>query len=174
MLSENYSTNDNQSIISDITESTNLSDNSEEFLQKTTEINKILDAELNKLNAELLKDKCKEYNIAILSKMKKQDIINLLNIEFEKYWNVIRSKKIPELKNICKILDIKGFTGLKKDVLCFQIMTYYASKIIINPDFENKKEILTSQVVLENINVENTSIEELEKQKNEIERKMMN
>ena len=173
MLSENYSTNDNQSIISDITESTNLSDNSEEFLQKTTEINKILDAELNKLNAELLKDKCKEYNIAILSKMKKQDIINLLNIEFEKYWNVIRSKKIPELKNICKILDIKGFTGLKKDVLCFQIMTYYASKIIINPDFENKKEILTSQVVLENINVENTSIEELEKQKNEIERKMM-
>ena len=50
MLSENYSTNDNQSIISDITESTNLSDNSEEFLQKTTEINKILDAELNKLN----------------------------------------------------------------------------------------------------------------------------
>ena len=173
MLSENYSTNDNQSIISDITESTNLSDNSEEFLQKTTEINKILDVELNKLNAELLKDKCKEYNIAILSKMKKQDIINLLNIEFEKYWNIIRSKKIPELKNICKILDIKGFTGLKKDVLCFQIMTYYASKIIINPDFENKKEILTTQVVLENTNVENTTIEELEKQKNEIERKMM-
>jgi 5-methylcytosine-specific restriction endonuclease McrA len=173
MLSENYSTIDNQSIISDITESTNLSDNSEEFLQKTTEINKILDVELNKLNAELLKDKCKEYNIAILSKMKKQDIINLLNIEFEKYWNIIRSKKIPELKNICKILDIKGFTGLKKDVLCFQIMTYYASKIIINPDFDNKKEISTSQVVLETINVENTTIEELEKQKNEIERKMM-
>jgi 5-methylcytosine-specific restriction endonuclease McrA len=173
MLSENYSTIDNQSIISDITESTNLSDNSEEFLQKTTEINKILDVELNKLNAELLKDKCKEYNIAILSKMKKQDIINLLNIEFEKYWNIIRSKKIPELKNICKILDIKGFTGLKKDVLCFQIMTYYASKIIINPDFDNKKEISTAQVVLETINVENTTIEELEKQKNEIERKMM-
>ena len=161
MLSENYSI-DNQSIISDITESTNLSDNSEEFLQKKTEINKILDLELNKINTESLKDKCKEYNIAILSKMKKQDIINILNMEFEKYWNVIRSKKIPELKNICKILDIKGFSGLKKDVLCFQIMAYYANKIIINPEFYNKKELLTPLVV-----VENTTIEALEKQKND-------
>jgi 5-methylcytosine-specific restriction endonuclease McrA len=172
MLSENYVTLDNQSIISDITESTNLSDNSEEFLQKKTEINKILDVELSKLNTDSLKDKCKEYNITILSKMKKQDIINILNVEFEKYWNVIRSKKLPELKNICKLLDIKGIGGLKKDILCYQIMTYYASKIIINPDLDNKKELLVSQIVLENIN-DPTSIEELEKQKFEIEKKMM-
>jgi len=168
MLSEIYSI-DNQSIISDITESTNLSDNSEDFLQRKTEINKILDLELNKINIESLKCTCKEYNIVILSKMKKQDIINILNMEFEKNWNIIRSKKIPELKNVCKILDIKGFTGLKKDVLCFQIMTYCANKIIINPDFDNKKELLTPIVVLEN-----TNIEEVKKQKNVIiERKMI-
>ena len=170
MLNEKCIDFDNQSIISDITELTISSDSSEEFLQKKIEINKIFNCELNKLNMEALKEKCKENNIGILSKMKKQDIISILNNEFEKTWSIIQNKKIYELKNICKLLDIKGVNSLKKDSLCFQIMTFYANKVILNPEFESQKDTLTNQVILEN---QNLTIEELEKQKFEIEKRMI-
>lgn len=164
MLSEKYNDIDNLSSISDITEQTISSDSSEESIQKKIEIIKIFDAELNKLNVDALKDKCKEFNINILSKMKKLDIINTLNIEFEKFWSVIYNKKIAELKNICKTLDIKSVNGLKKDALCVQILTHCANKVILNLDIDIQKEI-----VLDN---ENVTIEDLEKQKNKIEKKM--
>ena len=170
MLNEKCIDFDNQSIISDITELTISSDSSEEFLQKKIEINKIFNCELNKLNMEALKEKCKENNIGILSKMKKQDVISILNNEFEKTWSIIQNKKIYELKNICKLLDIKGVNSLKKDSLCFQIMTFYANKVILNPEFESQKDTLTNQVILEN---QNLTIEELEKQKFEIEKRMI-
>ena len=118
MLNEKCIDFDNLSVISDITELTSSSDSSEEFLQKKIEINKIFNCELNKLNMEALKEKCKENNIGILSKMKKQDVISILNNEFEKTWSIIQNKKIYELKNICKLLDIKGVNSLKKDSLC--------------------------------------------------------
>ena len=170
MLNEKCIDFDNQSIISDITELTISSDSSEEFLQKKIEINKFFNCELNKLNMEALKEKCKENNIGILSKMKKQDVISILNNEFEKTWSIIQNKKIYELKNICKLLDIKGVNSLKKDSLCFQIMTFYANKVILNPEFESQKDTLTNQVILEN---QNLTIEELEKQKFEIEKRMI-
>ena len=164
MLSEKYNDIDNLSSISDITEQTISSDSSEECIQKKIEISKIFDTELNKLNVDSLKDKCKEFNIPILSKMKKLDLINILNVEFEKFWSIIYNKKIFDLKNICKTLDIKSINGLKKDALCVQILTHCASKIILNPDVDIQKEI-----VLDN---ENITIEDLEKQKNKIEKKM--
>jgi hypothetical protein len=170
MLNEKCIDFDNQSIISDITELTISSDSSEEFLQKKIEINKIFNCELNKLNMDALKEKCKENNIGILSKMKKQDVISILNNEFEKMWSIIQNKKIYELKNICKLLDIKGVNSLKKDSLCFQIMSFYANKVILNPEFESQKDTLTNQVILEN---QNLTIEELEKQKFEIEKRMI-
>ena len=134
MLSEKYNDIDNLSSISDITEQTISSDSSEECIQKKIEISKIFDTELNKLNVDSLKDKCKEFNIPILSKMKKLDLFNILNVEFEKFWSIIYNKKIFDLKNICKTLDIKSINGLKKDALCVQILTHCASKIILNPD----------------------------------------
>jgi len=164
MLSEKYNDIDNLSSISDITEQTISSDSSEESIQKKIEISKIFDTELNKLNVDALKDKCKEFNIPILSKMKKLDIINTLNVEFEKFWSIIYNKKISDLKNICKTLDIKSVNGLKKDALCVQILTHCANKIILNLDIDNQKEI-----VLDN---ENVTLEDLEKQKNKIEKKM--
>ena len=164
MLSEKYNDIDNLSSISDITEQTISSDSSEECIQKKIEISKIFDTELNKLNVDSLKDKCKEFNIPILSKMKKLDLINILNVEFEKFWSIIYNKKIFDLKNICKTLNIKSINGLKKDALCVQILTHCASKIILNPDVDIQKEI-----VLDN---ENITIEDLEKQKNKIEKKM--
>lgn len=168
MLSEKYNDIDNISSISDITEQTNLSDSSEESIQKKIEVSKIFDIELNKLNVDSLKDKCKEFNIIILSKMKKLDIISTLNVEFEKLWAVIYNKKIADLKNICKTLDIKSVNGLKKDALCVQIMTHCANKIILNLDIDNQKDI-QKEIVLEN---EDITIEDLEKQKNIIEKKM--
>ena len=66
MLSEKYNDIDNISSISDITEQTILSDSSEESIQKKIEVSKIFDTELNKLNVDSLKDKCKEFNIIIM------------------------------------------------------------------------------------------------------------
>jgi len=176
-MDEYYTEIDNQTNISDITEKTVSSENSEEFRQKREEINKMLDNELNKLNRDEAKDKAKAYNIIISPKTKKQDINTIICSEFDKYWTIIMSKKIPELKNICKVNKIAGVTGLKKDGLCLLIMTYYAVNCILNPELEKlivveQKEIEKPKELEKPIVVEN-SIEELEKQKQEIERKML-
>ena len=168
---------ENQTIISDITEKTVSSENSEEFQKKRHEINKMLDTELNKLNKDEAKDKAKSYNIIIPPKIKKQEMNDIICCEFDKYWDVIMSKKIPELKNICKTNKILGTSSLKKDGLCLLIMTYYAVNCILNPDIEKpKEEVKTNEEVKpkEEVKLNETehSLEELEKQKNEIERKM--
>jgi len=168
---------ENQTIISDITEKTVSSENSEEFQKKRHEINKMLDTELNKLNKDEAKDKAKSYNIIIPPKIKKQEMNDIICCEFDKYWDVIMSKKIPELKNVCKINKILGTSGLKKDGLCLLIMTYYAVNCILNPDIEKPKEEVKSTEQVkpkEEVKTNETehSLEELEKQKNEIERKM--
>lgn len=186
-MNENCCDIDNQTNISDITDKTSSTENSEDFLQKQQEINKLLDSELNKLNIDGLKDKAKEYNIIISSKNKKQELINILNAEFEKQWTLITSKKIADLKNICKANKISGISNLKKDGLCYLIMAYYANNCILNSEIEKSKEsdILKEDIkevkVLEEIKVkedtsikisEEYSLEDLEKQKQEIERKM--
>jgi 5-methylcytosine-specific restriction endonuclease McrA len=175
-MDDYYNELDNQTNISDITEKTVSSENSEEFRQKREEINKMLDNELNKLNRDEAKDKAKAYNIIISPKTKKQDINTIICSEFDKYWTIIMSKKIPELKNICKVNKIAGVTGLKKDGLCLLIMTYYAVNCILNPELEKlivveQKEIEKPKE-LEKPSVVENSLEELEKQKQEIERKM--
>jgi 5-methylcytosine-specific restriction endonuclease McrA len=163
---------ENQTIISDITDKTVSSENSEEFQKKRHEINKILDTELNKLNKDEAKDKAKSYNIIIPPKIKKQEINDIICCEFDKYWDVIVSKKIPELKNICKTNKILGTSSLKKDGLCLLIMTYYAVNCILNPDIEKpKEEVKTNEEVKPNETEH--SLEELEKQKQEIEKKML-
>ena len=175
-MDDYYNELDNQTNISDITEKTVSSENSEEFRQKREEINKMIDNELNKLNRDEEKDKAKAYNIIISPKTKKQDINTIICSEFDKYWTIIMSKKIPELKNICKVNKIAGVTGLKKDGLCLLIMTYYAVNCILNPELEKlivveQKEIEKPKE-LEKPSVVENSLEELEKQKQEIERKM--
>ena len=162
---------ENQTIISDITEKTVSSENSEEFQKKRHEINKMLDVELNKFNKDEAKDKAKAYNIIIPPKIKKQEINDIICCEFDKYWDVIMSKKIPELKNICKTNKILGTSSLKKDGLCLLIMTYYAGNCILNPDVEKPKEEVKQKEEVKPNETEH-SLEELEKQKNEIEKKM--
>ena len=170
-MDEYYNELDNQTNISDITDKTISSENLEEFRQKREEINKILDSELNKLNKDESKEKAKAYNIIIPPKTKKQDINGIICSEFDKYWTIIMTKKIPELKNICRINKIAGVSGLKKDGLCLLIMTHYAVNCILNPELEKPKE--PEQKEIEKPRVEENSLEELEKQKQEIERKML-
>lgn len=178
-MNENFCDIDNQTNISDITDKTSSTENSEDFLQKQQEINKLLDIELNKLNIDALKDKAKEYNIIISSKIKKQDLINILNNEFDKQWTLITSKKIADLKNICKSNKISGTSSVKKDGLCYLIMTYYANNCILNSDIEKskepeliKEELIKASEEASNKTIEEYSLEDLEKQKQEIERKM--
>ena len=178
-MNENCCDIDNQTNISDITDKTSSTENSEDFLQKQQEINKLLDIELNKLNIDALKDKAKEYNIIISSKIKKQDLINILNTEFDKQWTLITSKKIADLKNICKSNKISGTSSVKKDGLCYLIMTYYANNCILNSDIEKskepeliKEELINVSEEASNKTTEDYSLEDLEKQKQEIERKM--
>ena len=178
-MNENCCDIDNQTNISDITDKTSSTENSEDFLQKQQEINKLLDIELNKLNIDALKDKAKEYNIIISSKIKKQDLINILNAEFDKQWTLITSKKIADLKNICKSNKISGTSSVKKDGLCYLIMTYYANNCILNSDIEKskepeliKEELINVSEEASNKTTEDYSLEDLEKQKQEIERKM--
>lgn len=178
-MNENFCDIDNQTNISDITDKTSSTENSEDFLQKQQEINKLLDIELNKLNIDALKDKAKEYNIIISSKIKKQDLINILNNEFDKQWTLITSKKIADLKNICKSNKISGTSSVKKDGLCYLIMTYYANNCILNSDIEKskepeliKEELIKASEEASNKTIEDYSLEDLEKQKQEIERKM--
>ena len=171
-MDEYYTEIDNQTNISDITEKTVSSENSEEFRQKREEINKMLDNELNKLNKDEAKEKAKAYNIIISPKTKKQDINDIICGEFDKYWTIIMSKKIPELKNICRINKIAGVTGLKKDGMCLLIMNHYAVNCILNPELEKPKEQEEKEIEKPKV-VEENSLEELEKQKQEIEKKMI-
>ena len=163
-----YLTNsDNQTIFSDLTEQ---SDSSENYDLKIDDIKVKLNIELNKLNTDTLKDKCKEIGMAGTTKLKKPELIQLLENEFYKNHNIIKEKPKNELKNLCKMCDGKKISTAKKEYLIYQIVQYYANNLIFKIIQENT----------DNINIDNTDskeqplslIEQLEKQKQEIEIKM--
>jgi 5-methylcytosine-specific restriction endonuclease McrA len=168
--------NDNHTVISDITD---ITDNNHllsfEIENKFNEISLKLNTELNKLNLDCLKEKAKELKITGFSKFKKPDLIQILEAEFIKLLPILKEKKLNDLKNICKFYGIKRVQGSKKDILIYQILQHYSSNLKfqlddiqnINDDKDNiEKEaevVKTEQLSL---------IEQLEKQKQEIELKM--
>jgi len=163
---ENMSYFDNQSIVSELTDN---SDTIENFDVKIEEIKSKLTNDLNKLNIDLIKEKCKELGITGLSKLKKPELIQLLETEFFKMQTYLNSKSKNELKLLCKNCDIKKVSATKKDYLIYQILLYNANNMIFKI-VEN-----TQQTVTENApeNQQQLSlIEQLEKQKQEIELKM--
>lgn len=147
-----------------------LTDNSgENYENKFDEIKIKLNNELNKLNLDSLKDKCKELNLTGLSKLKKPEFIQLLENEFSKIYTTLREKNKNELKIYCKEVDIKKISTAKKEYILFQIMTHYATNLIfkipdILPDIPDTQSAKNQQPV--------SLIEQLEKQKQEIENKM--
>ena len=163
--------NDYQTLISDITE---INDNnttlSFDIEIKVSEISVKLNTELNKLNLDGLKEKAKDLKISGISKIKKPDLIQILETEFLKLLPILKEKKINDLKNICKQCGLKGVAGYKKDVLIYQILQYYSSIIKFKLD---DNQIQTDEKEIEVIKSEPlTFIEQLEKQKQEIELKM--
>ena len=163
--------NDNQTLISDITETNdNNTTLSFDIEIKVSEISIKLNTELNKLNLDGLKEKAKDLKISGISKIKKPDLIQILETEFLKLVPILKEKKINDLKNICKQCGLKGVAGYKKDFLIYQILQYYSSiikfKLDDNPIQTDEKEIevIKSEPL--------TFIEQLEKQKQEIELKM--
>lgn len=171
---------DNQTIVSELSDdidtgTTNTTSFS--FDEKLCEVKANVNTELNKLNLDNLKDKCKELGITGISKMKKPELVQLLENEFMKCLDILKDKKIADLKNMCKACSIKKI-GSKKEILIYQILSWNSSNMIFRIDetkFQN-----TTEVPKENNNETTTTtndkplslIEQLEKQKQEIELKM--
>ena len=162
--------NDNQSVVSDITETIDNSTSSFVIENKFNEISANLNSELNKLNLDGLKEKAKDLGISGISKIKKPDLIQILETEFNKLLPILKEKKSNDLKNICKQCGIKGVAGFKKDYLICQILEYYSTSmkfklddILTQPDEKENSLIKTEPLSL---------IKQLEKQKQEIELKM--
>ena len=162
-------TYDNYSVISEITDDNDSSNNTlyNSFIleDKLLQIKTNLNIELNKLNLETLKDKCKELGISGISKFKKPDLIQTLETEFFKLTNILKDKKINDLKNICKLYGIKKITNSKKDVLIYQILSYNSSNMLFKIDEVKAEEQKTADE-------SSTLLGQLEKQKQEIETKM--
>ena len=154
---------DNQTVLSDITDN-NETNTILSFVieDKMDEIVQLFNAEVNKLNNDAVKEKAKEVGLSGLSKLKKPDIIQLLEAEFLKLLPALKEKKGTDLKSICKCYGIKGMTGLKKDV-CIKTEP-------INTIEQLEKQKLEIEMKLKNEQV--SLIEQLEKQKMEIELKL--
>ncbi len=152
--------NDNDSIISDITEPIYTSDTLE---QKKIELNEKLEASLNKFTLDVLKEKCKQLSVVNSYKMKKQELVAAIIQEYDKLWLTIETKTGLELKNLCKHFGVKGLTGLTKNAMSIKIMSAcYNSLNPILPNETNEKLLQYEKELL-------TLKDELEKQKNPTE-----
>lgn len=161
---------DTQTVISDITEITSNSDGDEAFYRNKLDINVTFETELNKLNHDYLKEKCRQNGISI-SKLKKPELILALIRGFDALWGVLKEKKMDELRAICKDLNLKGIAGVKKEGLIVMIMTQNAS--CKSAVFVYQAEMPLSNIVEKrrvNEDVEKQRAEELEKQRLEAER----
>ena len=166
--------NDNQSVISDITETIdNNTVTSFDIEKKMSEITVNMNNELNKLNLDILKEKAKELGITGISKLKKPEIIQNLETEFVKLFSILKEKKLNDLKSLCKQCGIKGITGNKKDILIYQILQNYSSNLKFRVDtIQTPNDIEKENTSVKICSNSLSLIEQLEKQKEEIELKM--
>jgi 5-methylcytosine-specific restriction endonuclease McrA len=163
---------DNLSVVSDITDlNSSNTISSLDIEDKINEIKMKLSTDLNKLNTDLLKDKCKELGISGFSKLKKPELIPILETEFLKLIPILREKKVNELKNIRKQSGIKRVADSKKDEIIYQILLHYSSNMIFRlVEVQNGNETDKEETI---VNAQPISlIEQLEKQKLEIETKL--
>ena len=159
---ETINNNDNQTVVSDLTDNLDTDDN---LGSKIEEIRVKLINDLNKLNADTIKEKCKELNISGLSKLKKPELIQILENEFFKMKTYLNSKSKNELKGMCKGCDIKRVSATKKESLIYQILLYNSNNMIFK--------IVENEVLNENVVEKQLSaFELLDKQKQEIEFKI--
>ena len=160
---------DNQTIVSNITENNTIL--SSDLIQKQDELNIKTELELNKLTMDGLKEKCKENGIVGISKFKKPELVKILLDEFIKLFSFIKDKKAADLKTICKNINVKGFTGIKKDDIILLILTYCSSNLNFKINETVIPEIIKDiEASKQTTNEPKISLKkELEKQKIEIE-----
>ncbi len=90
-MSLEFDNMDNQTVISDITDINTV--NSFDIDIRINELRVKIETDLNKINIEGLKEKCKEMNISGTSKQKKPELIQLLLTEFNKLIDRLKDKK---------------------------------------------------------------------------------
>ena len=159
---------DNQTVLSDITDN-NETNTILSFVieDKMDEIVQLFNAEVNKLNNDGVKEMAKSLGISGLSKLKKPEIIQLLEAEFLKLLPALKEKKATDLKNICKCYGIKGVTGVKKDVIIYNMLLYCCATLTftLNNAPETEPDVCSKAEPMD-------LVEQLEKQKMEIETKL--
>lgn len=159
---------DNQTVLSDITDS-NETNTILSFVieDKLDEIVHLFNTEVNKLNNDGVKEKAREVGLSGLSKLKKTEIIQLLEVEFVKLLPALKEKKATDLKNISKCYGIKGVTGVKKDVIIYNMLLYCCATLTftLNNAPETGSDVCSKTEPMD-------LIEQLEKQKMEIELKL--
>jgi 5-methylcytosine-specific restriction endonuclease McrA len=159
---------DNQTVLSDITDS-NETNTILSFVieDKLDEIVHLFNTEVNKLNNDGVKEKAREVGLSGLSKLKKTEIIQLLEVEFVKLLPALKEKKATDLKNISKCYGIKGVTGVKKDVIIYNMLLYCCATLTftLNNAPETGPDVCSKTEPMD-------LIEQLEKQKMEIELKL--
>ena len=159
---------DNQTVLSDITDN-NETNTILSFVieDKLHEILQLFNAEVNKLNNDAVKEKAKSLGISGLSKLKRPDIIQLLEAEFLKLLPALKERKATDLKNISKCYGIKGVTGVKKDVIIYNMLLYCCATLTftLNNAPETEPDVCSKAEPMD-------LIEQLEKQKMEIETKL--
>ena len=159
---------DNQTVLSDITDN-NETNTILSFVieDKLHEILQLFNAEVNKLNNDGVKEMAKSLGISGLSKLKRPDIIQLLEAEFLKLLPALKERKAVDLKNICKCYGIKGVTGVKKDVIIYNMLLYCCATLTftLNNAPETEPDVCSKAEPMD-------LVEQLEKQKMEIETKL--
>ena len=163
--------NDNLSVVSDITDnSNNNSIDNNVFEYKFSELVLKLGNSLELLSMNALKEKHKELGLANYSKLTKQLLISVLISKFVDLLEELKQKKVNDLKNICKQHNIKILGSSKKENLLLLIFEYLQinqkCSLQIDTNINN-----TSNNTVE-LEKQLTLMEQLEKQKQEIEQKM--
>ena len=166
--------NDDKSVISDITEANDATEletvSSAEIIQRLEDIRSKTETDLGKLTMDKLKEKCKELSIPNTSTQKKPELVQTLLTEFMKTWQVLKDKKRPELKTICKSFDIKGVALLKKDEMSLAILGYCSANMRFRID---ELPSIPEEQKLTSVKPKKLSaLEELEQQRTEIENKL--
>ena len=146
---------DNQTVVSELTESTNTSDGTNATLN---EIKMKLNADLCKLSISELKEKCKDIGLSGFSSLKKTDLVHFLELEFSKMQHFLNTKSKNELRPLYKLCDIKNWQNTKKAQLICQILSYLASNLIFTIQWdENEREPTgTTTATVETVRVTNT------------------
>jgi 5-methylcytosine-specific restriction endonuclease McrA len=160
---------DNQTVLSDITDNNETNTILSSFVieDKLHEILQLFNAEVNKLNNDAVKEKAKEVGLSGLSKLKRPEIIQLLEAEFLKLLPALKEKRATDLKNISKCYGIKGVTGVKKDVIIYNMLLYCCATLTftLNNAPETEPDVCSKAEPMD-------LVEQLEKQKMEIETKL--